>query len=111
MTSETSHVLSVTVRPDREVVWVQPVGELDLAAAPELCAHVDELLAVGFERLIIDLRGLCFIDVAGLRSLLELSQRARDEGWRLGLVPGNSQVTRLFALARVEDQLPLNCSF
>ncbi|MFZ0385233.1 MAG: STAS domain-containing protein [Solirubrobacteraceae bacterium] len=98
----------VGVEPAREVVRVQPVGELDLAAVSVLGDQVSELLEVGFDRLVIDLGGLSFIDVAGLRLLLGLALRARGEGWRLSLVPGADRVQRLFALTGTLDGLPFS---
>lgn len=98
--------LGVRVQPEREVVYVQPVGELDLATAPQLRDQVQELVAVGFRQLVIDLRELSFIDVAGLRTLLSLGNQAHDEGWRLSLTQGRRQVRRLCALAAPIGRLP-----
>jgi anti-sigma B factor antagonist len=97
---------SVRVEPAREVVWVKPIGELDLASCPELQQRVAELVAVGFEDLIIDLRGLSFLDVTGLCLLLELAGRARAERWRLALVQGDDRIRRIFALTGTLDELP-----
>jgi anti-sigma B factor antagonist len=96
----------VRVEPAREVVRIKPTGELDLATAPELRDHVIELLAVGFEQLIIDLRGLSFIDVAGVRLLLELADRARCEDWKLSLIQAGDRVARIFVLTDTVGQLP-----
>jgi len=56
-----------------KAVWVEPIGELDLAMIPDLRDQIEELITAGFLQVIIDLRGLSFIDVAGLRLLLSLS--------------------------------------
>lgn len=88
----------VRVGPDREKVWVQPAGELDLAAVSELGEQVRQLIEVGFARLIIDLRALSFIDVAGLRLLLDLAEQASRDSWRLSLIQGGRQPRRIFAL-------------
>jgi anti-anti-sigma factor len=98
--------LEVHVQPAREAIWVQPVGELDLAAVAGLRKHVDELIAVGFEHVVIDLRGLSFMDVAGLRLLLSLATEAQRAGWRLSLIQGCSAVRRVFALTDMLERLP-----
>jgi anti-sigma B factor antagonist len=98
----------VRVQPAREVVRIKPVGELDLASVGELRDQVRELLAVGFERLIIDLRGLSFVDVCGLGLLLCLADQARGEGWRLSLIPPNEHVGRIFELTGTAAQLPFH---
>jgi anti-anti-sigma factor len=70
--------------------------------------QVGELLAVGFEQLIIDLRGLSFMDVSGLRLLLSLARHARHEGWRLSLIQGSVPVRRLFTLTDTARRLPFS---
>lgn len=96
----------VRVQPDREVVYVQPDGELDLATAPELYGQVQELVEVGFAQLVIDLRGLSFMDVTALRLLLCFAEQAHEEGWQLSLIRGSGQIRRICALADPNGQLP-----
>jgi anti-anti-sigma factor len=90
-------VLSVHVEPDRDVVVVTPVGEIDMATAPQLATAVGELRAAGFRAFRIDLRRVTFLDSSGLRCLLELSA-ARAEGLRLTFVPGSPAVQRVVDL-------------
>jgi anti-sigma B factor antagonist len=94
------------VRPQREVVQLRLVGELDATSTARLRAEVDELVSVGFIHVVIDLRGLLFMDCAGLRALLALGRVARRESWRLSLVQGSDPVRRLFALTATLDVLP-----
>jgi anti-sigma B factor antagonist len=98
----------VGVEPARETVRIVPVGELDLASVPVLGAQIRELVEVGFEQLVVDLRGLSFIDVSGLRLLLGFAQRARCEGWRLSLIQGSDSVQRIFSLTGTFDRLPFS---
>ena len=98
--------LEIRLQPAREVVRVKPVGELDLATGPKLREQVTELVAIGFSHLIIDLRGVSFMDVSGLTLLLALTDRARGEEWRLSLIQGNAQLQRIFALTNTLDRLP-----
>ena len=96
----------IRVQPDRETVYVEPAGELDLASVPELREAVHELTDVGIEQVVIDLRRLTFIDVVGLRLLLRLDADARRDGWRLFLIPGPTSVQRIFALTATRERLP-----
>jgi anti-anti-sigma factor len=96
----------VAVVPAREEVWLRAIGELDLAAAPRLSLAVDDLIAVGFDQVIIDLRRLTFIDASGVRLLLDLAQRSDADGWRLALVGGGEQVRRMLALTGALGRLP-----
>jgi anti-sigma B factor antagonist len=96
----------VRVEPARDVVCVKPRGELDLATAPVLREQVTELVAVGFDHLVIDLRGLSFMDATGVRLLVWLTDQARSDGWQLSLIDGPDQVQRILALTGCTDRLP-----
>lgn len=100
----------VHVQPDRVSVRVVPIGELDLATVERLHATVEELVAAGFERVVIDLRELIFIDCAGLRLLCTLHELAREEDWQLALVQGRPAVRRLFAMTGTLEELPFQTS-
>jgi anti-anti-sigma factor len=105
--SRTPHErFEIHVRPDRDVVHVQPAGDLDMATAPLVRRHVDELVAAGFTDLVIDLGDLDFIDCSGLRLLLALDAAASSDGWRLTLVQGDDAIRRLFVLTGTLDALP-----
>jgi anti-anti-sigma factor len=56
---------------------------------------------------IVDLRRLSFMDVAGLRVLLTARQAALERGRRLAFVRGPRAVQRLFSLVGVEQSLDL----
>lgn len=87
-------------------VRIAPVGELDMAATPQLEQAIRALLHAGAVHLIIDLRGVSFIDSSGLHLALDLDAAARDDGLRLELLPGPPQVQRIFELTGTLEQLP-----
>lgn len=87
---------SVHVVPNRSEVAVVPAGELDLSCADQLEREVEGLWAVGFDRVVVDLRRLAFIDSAGLQVLMNLRNAARRDGRDLKLVPGPWSVERIF---------------
>lgn len=89
---------SVTVVADRRQVVMVPQGELDLSAVDELDREVRELRGGGFDQIVVDLRGLEFLDPSGLRLLLSLRNDAKRDGHSLELVPGPSPVQRIFEL-------------
>ena len=87
-------------------VRVAPVGELDIATRPELEQAIDELLRADVERLILDLRGVSFMDSNGLRLALDLHTSARKDGFTLELVPGPPHIQRIFEVTGTLDALP-----
>jgi anti-sigma B factor antagonist len=94
------------VSPERDAVRVLPVGELDMATVSSLEAQVDELREAGFRRIVIDLRGLRFIDSSGLHCLLRCDEQARERGASLQLVRASPPVQRVFELSGLSERLP-----
>ncbi len=89
---------SLAVVPDRDEVGVVMTGDLDVASADALDRKVRELQGSGFEQIVIDLRGVEFMDSAGLRVLLSLRNDAARAQHRLTLVSGPPAVQRVFDL-------------
>lgn len=88
----------IAITPARREVVVALTGELDLASADELERAVRKLRYAGFERVVLDLRRVGFMDSTGLRVLITLRNAAKREGHRLILIPGPYQVQRIFDL-------------
>jgi anti-sigma B factor antagonist len=86
------------LEPERERVRVRPIGEIDIATAPVVEAHLSELTAAGFKQVTLDLRTVCFLDSTGLRMILEWDARSRADGFSFALVAGPPAVQRLFEL-------------
>lgn len=96
--------MNVRIERDGETAIVSLAGELDLATAP----GVDEQLRAsedGAATLVMDLRGLTFMDSSGLRVILAADARARSRGGRLVLVPGPPGVQRVFQLTLLDTRL------
>jgi anti-anti-sigma factor len=78
----------VVVHAEREAVRVAASGELDFATIDRLRDEAEELIAAGFQSVIIDLRGLTRIDRAGLHLLDRLADSAQRASCDLTLIPG-----------------------
>ena len=85
---------------------VRALGALDLATVPVLDDQLAELRDAGFRRLILDLRGLDFIDSTGLRCILKYDAEARQDGFSIALIQGPPAVQRVFVLTRTSEHLP-----
>ncbi|MDP9386358.1 MAG: STAS domain-containing protein [Actinomycetota bacterium] len=66
----------VSVRKDDDTVAVSPRGELDVSTSPRLVACIENLLAEGRSRIILDLDSVTFIDSSGLGALVKAHKRA-----------------------------------
>jgi anti-sigma B factor antagonist len=100
----------IDVEPQSDTVQLIPAGELDIATVGQLQRELDDLIEAGFGQIVIDLRGVEFIDSTGLHALVEAHERAKDEGWQLALVPGRHAVQQLFEITGTIEQLPFTHS-
>ena len=89
----------VTTSPG--VVAVTAFGELDLATAPQLDVALMDVEAMPVRIIVIDLRPLEFIDLAGARCVMAADERARAEGRALHVLAG-PRAERLFSLAQID---------
>lgn len=97
--------LIVEVRQLDGALVVAPRGELDLASCRQLEEELERVSRSAPPLIILDLREVDFMDSTGLRLVVAADQRARESGWRFGVVNGSKQVRRLLSLTRVEEQL------
>ena len=80
-------------------------GEMDISEADRA---EQTLLSVERDEpaiLVLDLRGLTFLDSTGLRLVLDADGRARRDGRRLAIIPGPEVVHRIFLIAMLDKRL------
>jgi anti-sigma B factor antagonist len=88
------------------VATVRPTGELDLSGALVLEAELDRLAdEPELAAVVLDLRGLEFMDSSGLRLVVLADMQAREAGRRFTLVRGGETVHRVFEITRMSDRL------
>jgi anti-anti-sigma factor len=89
---------------DRAVVRLD--GELDMAGTFILEPALDELVADPPRgQVVIDLRGLDFIDSTGLTAIIGVHERLRQAGVATQFVRGSAEVQRVFTIAGFDDVL------
>jgi anti-sigma B factor antagonist len=101
--------LEVEARTNRRTALVELRGELDLATAPRVAEVLDglELDAAGVRHVVLDLRGLTFMDASGLHELLRQNDYAHQNRHNLSVVRGRKAIDRLLALTAIEKLLVL----
>jgi anti-sigma B factor antagonist len=88
------------------VATVTPTGELDLSGATVLEAELDRLAEdPELGAIVLDLRGLEFMDSSGLRLVVVADMRAREAGRRFALIRGGDTVHRVFEITRMSERL------
>jgi anti-sigma B factor antagonist len=75
-------------------------GEIDLASASRVESAIEQFAG---QEVVLDLRGVEFMDSAGLKVLLSQRSRLEDSGGALRLVLGEGAVMRLLELTNVSD--------
>ncbi len=80
---------AVTTHITGRTVMLAVIGELDLVSCPSLEQAIDESARADVDQIVVDLRGLEFMDSTGLHLL----------------VRGRDQVQRLFDLTGVTESL------
>ena len=85
-------------------VVIAPVGELDIATVGSLrdalSRPVEEMEAV-----VLDLRGLDFMDTVGIRLVIEQQRRCVEKGLGFALIRGPEHVQRLLDMAGLTAKL------
>jgi anti-anti-sigma factor len=101
--------LAVVARTNRRTALVELRGELDLATVIKLAEVLSDLEpgSAGPQHVGLDLRGLSFIDVPGLRELMTQSDFARTNRHNLAVVSGTPSIKRVLNLSGVDEHLVL----
>lgn len=79
------------------------LGELDMSTVDVLAGKVDQHLANDPRSLKLDLGELSFMDSSGLRLLIELYDRSRQERWELTLIPPRNEAAAMVLRATGAD--------
>jgi anti-anti-sigma factor len=96
--------LRVEIRPGVPVV-AEVSGEVDIATAPWL----REALLLAIERygpaISVDLRGVTFLDCAGINALLAAANKARLEGGQVQVTRSSARAWQVITLVGLQDLL------
>ena len=98
-------MLDVRINEGNGRAVVELAGELDISEVPEVEKQLKAVEKRHPELLVLDLRGLNFMDSSGLRVVLEADLRSRREARRFVLIPGPDPVHRVFLIALLDKRL------
>ena len=101
--------LAVETRRHRRTALVALRGELDLLTVSKVAEVLEGLepRADALRHVVLDLRGLTFMDVTGLNELIKQNEFARSNRHNLAVVRGTAAIQRVLELTRVEEMLVL----
>ncbi|HEX2088600.1 MAG TPA: STAS domain-containing protein [Actinomycetota bacterium] len=98
-------MLDVKVSERNGAAIVALAGELDISEVPDVEKQLKAVEQRRPSALVLDLRGLNFMDSSGLRVVLEADLRSRRESRRFALIPGPEPVHRVFLIALLDKRL------
>jgi anti-anti-sigma factor len=102
-----SQQFEIRVEQDGPGIVLRLSGEMDIACAEAFDDAVRASTANGSTELLVDLSSLAFIDSSGLRMLIELWDRSRDNGLDVSILQGTGQVRRTLEIAGLDAVLPI----
>lgn len=96
--------LEIHLEHSGERVVVRLTGEFDISGVREFHRAL-AAVEPGAQIVCIDLHGLSFLGVSGLRSLLDVQRRSRRNSFQLVVVKGPPLVHRVFEMTGIEHRL------
>jgi anti-sigma B factor antagonist len=99
--------LEVTTEQHEGQTRVVLAGELDIASTESLEKELTTIEGNTPGTLVLDLRGVEFIDSTGLRAVIAADERARAAGRRFVVVRGPGAVERLFSVTRLDQRFEI----
>lgn len=96
----------VMVETECDVVRVCPFGEVDIDTVGRIREQLENATTLEAKHVVLDLRGVTFLDSTGLHLVLEADAASRAQQWEFGLIGGPPDVQRIFDLTGARARLP-----
>ena len=93
----------VTAEETRTIVYL--AGELDMASAPSLTESFKSLQHDDTAEIIVDLRGLTFLDSMGLAALWEVHMVGNENHMPMSFVRGVPSVHKVFEITGIAERV------
>jgi stage II sporulation protein AA (anti-sigma F factor antagonist) len=100
----------LTSHAENEVVLIEVEGEIDAHTARTLDKTLNDLLAQGHSRLVLDASQMGFISSAGLRAIMFAEREACQRGGQVRVCGLNAQTRRIFEMAGLDECLQLSAT-
>jgi anti-sigma B factor antagonist len=100
--------VGLDTREREGALHVELSGELDISTAAAVESRLLELEdGNARERLILDLRGVSFLDSSGLSLLVNVDRRLRNDGRRLTVVSGTGAPHRILEVSGLASRIEI----
>ncbi len=102
-----SSICSVRLERHLDTTIIRLYGEFDLSSEERFREELDALLDNETATLVVDLRGLTFMDSTGLRALIWLHNYAEQDGLDYAVLCDKGNVRRVLHETGMDGVLPL----
>jgi anti-sigma B factor antagonist len=97
--------LRIATRRGSDRLILELVGDLDMASETLLRDALAQAEWEGMSTVVLDLRGVRFVDSAGLKAIFRARKAVRERGQQFAVTPGSAQVQRLLSLTHLDEHL------
>lgn len=94
------------VEQEGSTLYLRLTGEFDRACVRRVEAALERAAALT-RRVVFDLRGLSFLGLAGLKTILRTNERSRSKPFEVVVVRPRGLANRIFTLTRLGERLTL----
>ena len=102
--------IDIEHRTEGEWQVLDVAGEVDLSTAPALRARIDDVVASGGRRLVVDLADVSFMDSSGLSVLVSGFKGMREAGGGMAVVCPNAAIAKIFSITGLDRVFPVHPS-
>jgi anti-anti-sigma factor len=99
--------MEIDVKKQGQAVIIALTGRMDAVSAPQFDKTVDDFIAQGKTRLLIDFKSLEYISSAGLQSILALAKRLELINGTVHLSELNGAVKEVFEISGFSSIFPI----
>ncbi len=95
--------MKIQVTSEGDLHILELVGELDYHSSPELREKLNELASKQASKVLVDLKGVDYMDSSGIATFVEAFQKAKRYQGRLVLAELTDTVRGVFEIAKLES--------
>jgi anti-sigma B factor antagonist len=92
--------MRIDERQDLVVCYLD--GELDINTSPQIKKSFDKLISKKTPKVVINFKGLSYVDSSGLATLVEILKNMRIYGGRMRLTNLSAKIRGLFEITKLE---------
>lgn len=91
-----------------DILVIPLEGDLDVNSVPRVRALIDDNIAAGCKRIIINLADVTYVDSLGVALLLTSARKLHEAGGLLSLINVSEPVYRILVICRLVDFIPVS---